>query len=407
MFTSSSVKSQNFIRSPKAIVQPRQIFKRKGLEIVISSKINDTTKVAFASIFKLLNYYGLDVLKSIFESLKLNYTEFKNDIGEELKDLDTKKTVGFVLGNLVFRVPIGIGQAIVWIIKWLGNSLEEGRFVKYIESTNLKYNAKILRKIPRQSSPVYIIKDKGDLENIGSYMFDYEIEFTDADNNLRTLIVKRNQLDVNTYDFMQFAWEKFKNAGMTASALVESSLNTMGLKSDESGTDLKKDFEKSEFTKGVMKMLKAVGDIADKGITETVKEIGSDIKTKIKENICGPTTTNVYEWNACLQKVVDDKGTVELRKLLLQALQRLDMNTTDEYKEFKEKLIKMLDSNYSLYEVFQNEVLKLLNRKYIPQIQLAEADFVEIINDEEHKKDLEEMRIVYDIYSDIPTKTME
>jgi hypothetical protein len=395
--------SKNFIRSSNAIHHPRQIFKKKGLEIVITTKIDDTTKVAFASIFKLLSYYGPDVLKSIFDSLNLKYTEYKNEIGEELKDLDTTRAVGFILGNLIFSVPIGIGKAIVWIFKWLGNSIEEGRIVRFIESSNVTYNAKILRKIPRVATPVYIIKDMGDLENIGNYVFDYEIEFTDANGDLKTLIVKRNQLDVNTYDFMQFAWEKFKNSGMISDPLIESSLKTIGIKSDR--TDLKKEFDKTDFIKSGIKMLKLDGDSKDMGFVETVSEIGSSIKTKIKETVCGETT--VCEWNDCLQKVVNDKGTDHLRKLLLQALQRLDMNTTDEYKEFKEKLIKMLDNNYSLYDVFKQEVLKQLNRKYIPQIKLAEADFVEIINDEEHKKDLEEMRIVYDIYNDIPSKTME
>ena len=401
MFT--SLKSQKFIRNPKIIVSSRQIFTRKPpREIVASSKIDSNTEKGFEWLFKLLSEGGAEVMKPIFEALGIQYKSVtdavissKDKLMEELKDVDKKDVMLFILGNLVFRVPIGIGQATVWILKWLGNSIAVGRTVRYRESPIITYDAIVTKKIPKTSEgPTFVIKDTGDLESIGSYIFDYEIEFTDATGKV-TRIVERTTLDVDMYDFMKFAWKEFVDAGLLKIGKpIYNGLVFIGKASIDLG-------------KAGLAGIKAGLAGIKAGLAAALPSLAG-IGTSLKTSICGPTTVvTKCDWNTCLQQVVDDKGTGHLRKLLLQALQRLDMNTTDEYKEFKEKLMKMLESNYSLYQVFQEELLKQLNRKYIPQVKLAEADFVEIINDEEHKKDLEEMRIVYDIYSDIPSKTME
>jgi hypothetical protein len=399
MFT--SLKSQKFIRNPQIIVSSRQIFQRNPTKnFVLSTK---TTEVGFEWLFKLLGEGGTDVMIPIFNALAFPYKSItdaviasKDKLMEELKDADKKDVMLFILGNLVFRVPIGIGQAIVWILKWLGNSIAVGRTVRYRESPIITYNAIVTNKIPKTSkSPTFVIKDTGDLESIGSYIFDYEIEFTDVTNTVIKRVVERTTLDVDMYDFMKFAWKEFVDAGLLKIGKpIYHGLVFIGKSSIDLG-------------KAGLAGIKAALAGIKKGLATALPTLAG-LGTSLKTSICGPTTVvTKCDWNTCLQQVVDDKGTGHLRKLLLQALQRLDMNTTDEYKEFKEKLMKMLESNYSLYQVFQEELLKQLNRKYIPQVKLAEADFVEIINDEEHKKDLEEMRIVYDIYSDIPTKTME
>jgi hypothetical protein len=399
MFT--SLKSQKFIRNPQIIVSSRQIFQRNPTKnFVLSTK---TTEVGFEWLFKLLGEGGTDVMIPIFNALAFPYKSItdaviasKDKLMEELKDADKKDVMLFILGNLVFRVPIGIGQAIVWILKWLGNSIAVGRTVRYRESPIITYNAIVTNKIPKTSkSPTFVIKDTGDLESIGSYIFDYEIEFTDVTNTVIKRVVERTTLDVDMYDFMKFAWKEFVDAGLLKIGKpIYHGLVFIGKSSIDLG-------------KAGLAGIKAALAGIKKGLATALPTLAG-LGTSLKTSICGPTTVvTKCDWNTCLQQVVDDKGTGHLRKLLLQALQRLDMNTTDEYKEFKEKLMKMLESNYSLYQVFQEELLKQLNRKYIPQVKLAEADFVEIINDEEQKKDLEEMRIVYDIYSDIPTKTME
>lgn len=399
MFT--SLKSQKFIRNPQIIVSSRQIFQRNPTKnFVLSTK---PTEVGFEWLFELLGEGGTDVMIPIFNALAFPYKSItdaviasKDKLMEELKDADKKDVMLFILGNLVFRVPIGIGQAIVWILKWLGNSIAVGRTVRYRESPIITYNAIVTNKIPKTSkSPTFVIKDTGDLESIGSYIFDYEIEFTDVTNTVIKRVVERTTLDVDMYDFMKFAWKEFVDAGLLKIGKpIYHGLVFIGKSSIDLG-------------KAGLAGIKAALAGIKKGLATALPTLAG-LGTSLKTSICGPTTVvTKCDWNTCLQQVVDDKGTGHLRKLLLQALQRLDMNTTDEYKEFKEKLMKMLESNYSLYQVFQEELLKQLNRKYIPQVKLAEADFVEIIDDEEHKKDLEEMRIVYDIYSDIPTKTME
>lgn len=392
-----SLSEQKFIRNPRRIVSPREIFRRMlKPNFKVATKEDPKTEVGFEWLFKILFDNGSEILGRMFSILGFTTIQVKNSLVDgkdkfmqELKELkennDTKDVMLFILGNVVFRVPIGIGQATVWILKWLGNSIEAGRTVRYRETPILTYNAIVTQKIPIVSeTPKFFLKDTGDLESIGSYTFRYEIEFTDATGKKILRIVDRKDLDVDSHDFMKFAWKK----------IVEDGIIKIG----------------RPMYDGLLKIGKATAV----GLATTLPAIGTALAglpalgTSIKSSICGPTTVvTKCDWNTCLQQVVDDKGTGHLRKLLLLALQRLDMNTTDEYKEFKEKLIKMLESNYSLYQVFQEEVLKQLNRKYIPQVKLAEADFVEIINDDEHKKDVEEMRIVYDIYSDIPSKTME
>ena len=396
-----SLREQKFIRNPKVIVKPRQIFKRRSdTTFKVATKEDPKTEVGFEWLFKILFDNGSEILDRMFSILgfttilvKNSLVEGKDKFMQELKELkennDTKDVMLFILGNVVFRVPIGIGQATVWILKWLGNSIEVGRTVRYRETPILTYNAIVKQKIPIVSeTPKFFLKDTGDLESIGSYTFRYEIEFTDSTGTTILRIVDRKDLEVDSHDFMKFAWKKIVEDGIIKIGRpMYDGLLTIGKAGLKASIDL--------------------GKATAVGLATTLPALAG-IGTSIKSSICGPTTVvTKCDWNSCLQQVVDDKGTGHLRKLLLLALQRLDMNTTDEYKEFKEKLIKMLESNYSLYQVFQEEVLKQLNRKYIPQVKLAEADFVEIINDDEHKKDVEEMRIVYDIYSDIPSKTME
>ena len=405
----TSLRDQKFIRNPNAIVSPRPIFKRRlDAPFKVATKEDPKTEVGFEWLFKILFDNGSDILGRMFSILGFTGIEVKNTLVEgkdkfmqELKELkennDTKDVMLFILGNVVFRVPIGIGQATVWIMKWLGNSIEVGRTVRYRETPILTYNAIVTQKIPIVSeTPKFLLKDTGDLESIGSYTFRYEIEFIDATGKPITRIVDRKDLDVDSHDFMKFAWKKIVEDGIIK---IGRPIYDDLLKIGKAGLKASIDVGKAG--------LKASIDLGKTGLATTLPALAG-IGSSIKSSICGPTTVvTKCDWNTCLQQVVDDKGTGHLRKLLLLALQRLDMNTTDEYKEFKEKLIKMLESNYSLYQVFQEEVLKQLNRKYIPQVKLAEADFVEIINDDEHKKDLEEMRVVYDIYSDIPSKTME
>ena len=121
----TSLRSQKFIRNPQISISPRQIFTRKPTnEIAVSTKIDTNTEVGFEWLFKLLNEHGISVIESIFTNLGFTYRVLKNEVlankdklMAELKDTDTKDAVLFVLGNLVFRVPIGIGQAIIWILK--------------------------------------------------------------------------------------------------------------------------------------------------------------------------------------------------------------------------------------------------------------------------------------------------
>ena len=138
------------------------------------------------------------------------------------------------------------------------------------------------------------------------------------------------------------------------------------------------------------------------------KELVTAVKTSSLKKIKVPSDTDFISLISqyfgkdedCLETLIKKDGQ-DSRKILLEMLKKLDLNTEDEFKKFKIEVIKQLVFKYSLYAVFKKEVLKRLNRKFIAPIKLVEADFVEIINDEEHQKDLEEMRIVYDIYDEV------
>lgn len=97
----------------------------------------------------------------------------------------------------------------------------------------------------------------------------------------------------------------------------------------------------------------------------------------------------------CIKSLESGNDRFALKLKLEGILRKLDLNAEDEFAKFRKKVVEILSEQFSLFAKFQQKVIEELYRIGIPQIPEITPDFFQILNEDEHNKDLEEMRDVY------------
>ena len=81
-----------------------------------------------------------------------------------------------------------------------------------------------------------------------------------------------------------------------------------------------------------------------------------------------------------------------LKIIIDKILKKMNLDLESEYIEFQKKVIETLESHFSVFMQFQEKVIEELNKIGIPQIQEVSLDYYQVLNDDEVKEDIKEVK---------------
>jgi hypothetical protein len=157
---------------------------------------------------------------------------------------------------------------------------------------------------------------------------------------------------------------------------------------------------------------KEIFDNLDKDIQQALTQIGyTDTSTEFN-NLLNSLRSglNKCDEKECIDNLVSGNDRHNLKQKLEDILKRLELNATDEFVKFQNKVIEILSDRFSLFTKFQQKVIDELYKIGVPQIPEIGLDFFQILNDDnsensEHKINLREMREIYDEFDYDQIKT--
>ncbi len=157
---------------------------------------------------------------------------------------------------------------------------------------------------------------------------------------------------------------------------------------------------------------KDIFDNLDQNMQQTLNSIGYT-KTSIEfNNLLNSLRSglNKCDEKECIDNLVSGNDRHNLKQKLEDILKRLELNATDEFVKFQNKVIEILSDRFSLFTKFQQKVIDELYKIGVPQIPEIGLDFFQILNDDnsensEHKINLREMREIYDEFDYDQIKT--
>jgi hypothetical protein len=98
----------------------------------------------------------------------------------------------------------------------------------------------------------------------------------------------------------------------------------------------------------------------------------------------------------CIKSLTSGQDRFTLKTKLEGILKKLELNAEDEFLKFQVKVIEFLNNRFSVFAKFQQKVIEELYQIGIPQIPEITPDFFQILDPEQHERDLEQMRDIYD-----------
>ena len=98
----------------------------------------------------------------------------------------------------------------------------------------------------------------------------------------------------------------------------------------------------------------------------------------------------------CIKSLTSGQDRFTLKTKLEGILKKLELNAEDEFLKFQVKVIEFLNNRFSVFAKFQQKVIEELYKIGIRQIPEITPDFFQILDPEQHERDLEQMRDIYD-----------
>ena len=97
----------------------------------------------------------------------------------------------------------------------------------------------------------------------------------------------------------------------------------------------------------------------------------------------------------CLKSLTSGQDRFTLKTKLEGILKKLELNAEDDFLKFQVKVIELLNDKFSVFAKFQQKVIEELYKIGIRQIPEITPDFFQILDLEQHERDLDQMRDIY------------
>jgi hypothetical protein len=97
----------------------------------------------------------------------------------------------------------------------------------------------------------------------------------------------------------------------------------------------------------------------------------------------------------CIKSLTSGEDRFTLKTKLEGILKKLELNAEDDFLKFQVKVIELLNDRFSVFAKFQQKVIEELYKIGIRQIPEITPDFFQILDLEQHERDLEQMQNIY------------